>query len=346
MTCVGWPRWVGDFSPRGNERFGDPKGNGALTVAVVNNMPDRALQATERQFCALLSAASAGGAFHLKFYSLPAVKRSDIVQAHIDSFYEDIETLDDDPPDGLIMTGANPTAGSLDDEAFWPQMADVINLCHDKDVPGIWSCLAAHAAVLEIDGIQRRHLTRKLSGIFDCRITNGKHQLFHRMPTRWPVPHSRYHGLQRADLERKGYDIVSGSSEVGVDMFIKRYSCIQVFLQGHPEYNVKSLAEEFRRDTVHALRNPGQSLPVPPSGLYPRADAKLSRELRAAFERRNEEEVYACLDGMLGRVAPRKTWADNAQTLFENWLAYVETRKHRVHAILETHAPGPSWDSV
>ena len=336
MTKAGWPEWFGDVSVTGRDRFAHTKDRGALTIAVVNNMPDKVLQATERQFCNLLSAASVGSIVRVKFYSLPTIARSEIVRAHIDSCYEDIESLDDDPPDGIIMTGTNPSAASLVDEDFWPQMAHVINLCHDKEVPGIWSCLAAHAAVLEIDGVQRQRLGGKLSGIFDCRIDTGKHQLFHRMPARWPVPHSRLHGLRRAELERKGYDIVSSSSKVGVDIFIKRYACVQLFLQGHPEYDVNSLAEEFRRDAVLALRDRSGSLPELPVGLYPRANPQMARDLRAAWRMRDQEQAKACLEGVLGRVVPRKTWADHARTLFQNWLSYVDSRKHRVQAMQET----------
>jgi len=43
----------------------------AIEIALVNNMPDAALDATERQFRALLSAAAGGRDVRLTVYSRP-----------------------------------------------------------------------------------------------------------------------------------------------------------------------------------------------------------------------------------------------------------------------------------
>jgi homoserine O-succinyltransferase len=302
---------------------------GSLTIAIINNMPDAALQATERQFCMLLEAASTGLLVHLKFYSLPGLGRSEIARAHIDAFYEDFRSLAHDPPDGLIMTGAAPHTACLKDEAFWSPMAEVINHCHDTGIPGIWSCLAAHAAALEIDGIPRVRLPQKLFGTFECRIEKAKHQLFHRMPDRWVVPHSRFNTLRTVDLERSGYDIISASSKTGADIFIKRYPCVQVFLQGHPEYGAASLAGEFRRDVISAFTGRLTSIPNLPANLKPRLRHVMTRKLQSAVAHGNEADVQACVDTILSHSEPRQSWAPHVQKLFENWLAYVDAHKMR-----------------
>ncbi len=61
--------------------FGDPgrareQSSEALTIGIVNNMPDAALVSTERQLFDLLLAA-ANTPIHLKFYALPTVARSE-----------------------------------------------------------------------------------------------------------------------------------------------------------------------------------------------------------------------------------------------------------------------------
>ena len=48
-----------------------------LTIGLVNNMPDAALQATERQFVALLGAAADGLTVRLARYALPGIPRTD-----------------------------------------------------------------------------------------------------------------------------------------------------------------------------------------------------------------------------------------------------------------------------
>jgi homoserine O-succinyltransferase len=330
MTGDGLPRRLSDVTPRNKaDLLLRGKAPGSLTIAVINNMPDAALQATERQFCTLLDAASTGMLVHLKFYSLPGVGRSEIAKAHIDTFYEDLCSLAHDPPDGLIMTGAEPHAACLKDEAFWLPMADVINYCHDAGVPGIWSCLAAHAAVLEIDGIPRVRLPQKLFGTFECRIARAKHQLFHRMPDRWFVPHSRFNTLRSVDLERNGYDIVSASSKTGADIFIKRYHCLQVFLQGHPEYDLTSLGGEFRRDILRAFTGQRPSIPDLPTNLKPRFRHLMTRKLQSAVTQGNEVEMQACLETILSHVQPDQPWVLHTRKLFENWLTYVDARKRR-----------------
>ena len=48
-----------------------------ITIGLVNNMPDGALQATERQFVGLLGAAAGPTRVHLRSYALLDVPRSD-----------------------------------------------------------------------------------------------------------------------------------------------------------------------------------------------------------------------------------------------------------------------------
>src|SRR5271165_932147 len=84
-----------------------------LVIGLVNNMPNLALRATERQFCALLSAASHDFVIRLKLFSLPEIPRSDATLAHIDRYYDHISELKEDPPDGLIVTGTEPRARHL-----------------------------------------------------------------------------------------------------------------------------------------------------------------------------------------------------------------------------------------
>jgi homoserine O-succinyltransferase len=334
MTSGALSSLLQDFSPRWSSQVNHAWSQKPMTIAVINSMPDAALRATERQYCSLLGAASSGLTVKLKFYSLPGVRRSAAAQAHIDAYYEDFRGLDDDPPDGLIITGTEPTTSCLKDESFWPSMAHVINLSHDCGIPAIFSCLAAHAAVLEIDGIPRVRLPKKLSGAFECRVETGKHHIFHRLPEKWMVPHSRLNGLRRVDLERNGYEVVSGSAEIGVDVFIKRCECIQVFLQGHPEYDIGTLAAEYRRDVLRALRGQQAQIPDLPRGLGDRSSRLVGHSIARAVRARDEQAVLGGLEVITRSLQPRLSWAENARRLYENWLTYVDARKQRQHAAL------------
>jgi homoserine O-succinyltransferase len=55
----------------------------------------------------------------------------------------------------------------------------------------IWSCLAAHAAVLHLDCVERVPLREKCVGIFDCDKL-ADHPLTANLPPRLAIPHSRW----------------------------------------------------------------------------------------------------------------------------------------------------------
>src|SRR5260370_29657326 len=97
-----------------------------IVVGLVNNMPDAALQATERQFCDLLSEASQGLLILVRFFSIPELRRSDAGQAYVRQRYEDISEMLADRLDGLIVTGAEPHASVLSDEPYWPAMTKIV----------------------------------------------------------------------------------------------------------------------------------------------------------------------------------------------------------------------------
>ncbi|HXW41096.1 MAG TPA: homoserine O-succinyltransferase, partial [Xanthobacteraceae bacterium] len=78
-----------------------------ITIGLVNNMPDAALQATERQFVDLIRAATPNAVVLLKLFAIPELRRGDARYA-LDERYRDIAELWDTPLDGLIVTGAEP----------------------------------------------------------------------------------------------------------------------------------------------------------------------------------------------------------------------------------------------
>src|SRR3954469_6276504 len=81
-----------------------------LTIGLVNNMPDAALQATERQFMRLLRQAAGNVRIDLHCFSLPSLPRSRTAQWRVDRQYTDIADLGRMKFDGLIVTGAEPNA--------------------------------------------------------------------------------------------------------------------------------------------------------------------------------------------------------------------------------------------
>ncbi|MBV9811545.1 MAG: homoserine O-succinyltransferase, partial [Acetobacteraceae bacterium] len=189
-----------------------------IVVGLVNNMSDAGLRAAERHVCTLLAAASRDFVVRLKLFSFPHIERSGPAREHIDRYYEDIAELERDPPDGLIVTGAEPRSPGIVGEPHWPALSRLADLVRDASMPAIWSCLAAHAAVMRWDGIERVALGPKLSGVYECSIDSAAHEIMRGTPDRWRVPHSRFFGLPDEALVARGHRIVSWSPEGGADI--------------------------------------------------------------------------------------------------------------------------------
>ena len=304
--------------------------NDALVIGLVNNMPDGALCATERQFCDLLSAASEKFPTRLRLFSLTGVPRAAEAQAHIRQYYENISELWTCPVDGVIITGTEPRAASLTDEPYWPALTEFTDWAEDCRVSCVWSCLAAHAAVLYADGICRRPMAEKLSGVFEC-VKAADHPIVAGAPSGWRVPHSRHNDLPEEALISNGYRIISHSPEVGADIFIKERGSLSIFLQGHPEYDADTLFREYRRDVRRFLANERESYPKIPWGYF---DDRTAAAF-AAFEERAKRDRYSDPPLAFPQVEEKFAcaWRGHAVRLYRNWLSYLaEQRRRHAHA--------------
>lgn len=294
-----------------------------LTIGLVNNMPDSALQATERQFKALLKVAGESRIVDLRYFSLPSVKRSWAAQSRIGRFYTKIADLDRLRLDGLIVTGTEPRAASLAAEPYWQEFTELIDWANNNTRSTIWSCLAAHAAVLHLDGVERHLLGEKCSGVFDCSRT-ADHWLTRDVS--WPVKisHSRLNEVKGGDLAARGYRVLTESREAGVDIFAKKLRSHFVFFQGHPEYDPISLQREYRRDVGRYLAGERSDYPAIPFGYFDsETEQRLARfQERALINRRPAQIVK------LPRLTVRRDIATvtAAQVIFRNWLRYLADR--------------------
>ena len=91
----------------------------SIHIGLINNMPDGALEATERQFLKLLESAAGTVDVHLSLYALPEVPRTEVGRRLISRHYTGIENLWDTELDGLIVTGTEPKTSNLKEEPYW-----------------------------------------------------------------------------------------------------------------------------------------------------------------------------------------------------------------------------------
>jgi len=313
------------------DRGSDPRiakaAAGCVEIGLVNNMPDSALEATERQFIALLEAASGEARVRLRFFSLPGIPRSERGQRHVDKFYRGLRELPDSGLDALIVTGTEPRASSLRTEPYWHWLAELIDWAGANTVSTVWSCLAAHAAVLHLDRIARHPLPDKCFGVFDC-VVAGDHPLTAGLD-RVPVPHSRWNELREDELRSCGYDVLTRAPQAGVDMFARQGRSLFVFLQGHPEYDALGLFGEYRRDFGRFLRGERDACPNLPLGYFDAAATERLAALRARALVDRREELLAELPVVALEQSLRARWRQAAERLYANWLTQVMALKGR-----------------
>ena len=235
-----------------------------LRVALVNNMPDGAFEETERQFRALLAGDDEEGV-EISCHSLAGVPRSPKIARLIRDYYGELGELWSSPPDVLVVTGAEPKHAELSDELYWPALEKLL-WWGRAFVPNVLvSCLTAHAALWAFDGLPRRLLLEKCSGVFPQAV-DSEHPLTSGIDM-LALPHSRFNEVPTKDLEEAGYRVLSRSGDAGWAVAVgEKDKCQLLLLQGHPEYAPLSLLREYRRDVRRYLTGEQGSYPHLPKG--------------------------------------------------------------------------------
>jgi homoserine O-succinyltransferase len=291
----------------------------SVAIGLINNMGDEALKSTERQFGSLVSEAAGDVDVSLRIFALKSTRRSSRALDYINARYEPASAAMDGDLDGLIITGAQPQADRLTDEPYWEELAELIDWAKLHTTSTILSCLAAHAGVLHLDGVERRPLPEKCTGVF-ASAAETTHPLVGKQGRMRRVPHSRYNGLLRSELEQAGYVILTSSPGCGVDSFVKSFGSQFVFLQGHPEYDANSLAREYRRDMDRYLRGETEMKPVMPRGYF---GAEAETELRAMDRSAHGDRRPAQIEdiSVIDALAPAEpAWREAAIAFYRSWL--------------------------
>jgi homoserine O-succinyltransferase len=299
-----------------------------LHIGLVNNMPDSSLEATERQFQTLLCEAAEGMTVRLSLLALPEVPRSDKARQRISATYTSLSALWDRHLDGPIVTGAEPVAANLNEEPFWTSLTQLMDWAGYNTYSSVWSCLAAHAAVLAMDGIRRRPIPDKLFGVFDC-VKVSDHPLTAGVPSHFRTPHSRWNNVCEDALAGCGYRLLSRLKAGGADTFVKqRNNSLFVFFQGHPEYEAVSLSLEYRRDIRRYLGRERETYPSMPQGYYDEDAITALTNLRTRALADRRQETFA--DFPPANV--RCSWRGEAVRWYRNWLQHLSEEKHKRQA--------------
>jgi homoserine O-succinyltransferase/O-acetyltransferase len=300
---------------------------GHIRIALINNMPDPALEDTELQFYDLLESAAGDIPVSLKLYSLPGLPHGDSGTQHLSKFYFDIEDLLNSRFDGVIVTGTEPRQPNLREEPYWTALTEVLDWAERNSASAVLSCLAAHAGVLHSDGIPRHRLADKQFGVFDYKKV-ANHALTQGVGDTMPIPHSRWNEVREEALASCGYEVLTQSVDAGVDLFVKKKKdSLFVHFQGHPEYGAHTLLKEYRRDIKRFVRAERETYPTMPHGYFDAPTTRLLSTFQKKATMNRHEKVLADFpeDTISGAVSGN--WQASGATIYRNWLRYLQAPK-------------------
>jgi homoserine O-succinyltransferase/O-acetyltransferase len=314
------------FDPRST--LGNAAGEkDVLRIALVNNMPDAALEDTELQFFELLGTAAGDASLSLKLFSLPSLPRTDLGQRHLTNFYSGIDDLLGNRFDGAIITGTEPRRPNLREEPYWAELLQVLGWAEKNTTSTVLSCLAAHAGVLASEDIPRSPLGDKQFGVFEYKKV-APHPLINGIEDSMCMPHSRWNEVKADALAAAGYQVLTQSADAGVDLFVKQMrQSMFVHFQGHPEYGTRTLLKEYRRDIKIFLRRERETYPSMPHGYFDAAASQLLADFREKAIADRCEEILRDFPEASVAATLQSSWQASASTVYKNWLQYLRSAK-------------------
>ncbi|OIO68900.1 MAG: homoserine O-succinyltransferase [Zetaproteobacteria bacterium CG12_big_fil_rev_8_21_14_0_65_55_1124] len=296
-----------------------------LHVGLLNMMPDAALTATEMQFMRLVGSCNQIAQFFVHPFTIPALPRGAESQAYIDHYYKSFDDIRAMGLDALIVTGANVSNPSLDQEPFWEPLREVMEWADGHVTSVLCSCLATHALVKQLYHIERElRPAGKLWGVYSHHVVHKEHPLLRDINTRFDVPHSRFNAVHRESLEQAGLTILIESEEAGVHMAVSPDQFGIVYFQGHPEYDTNSLLKEYKREVKRFFADERDDYPPYPEHYFNDDAAAIAARFQQAVLTAKqagkampafpEEHLEPLLDN---------TWRDTAKGIVNNWLGMV-----------------------
>lgn len=177
--------------------------------------------------------------------------------SHIAKFYAPFSTVEGQKFDGVIVTGVNAKERDVTREPIWPEVNRILEWTKSNATSSLFLCWGAHAALRHFHDVDRHRSEEKTHGVFEHHTVKDTTGLLAGFSDRYPMPVSRWHEIRHQDLVMcPSLEIASVSKEAGVGIVIeseaygdgKRRFPHRFYLLTHPEYDTRTLKEEYERD--------------------------------------------------------------------------------------------------
>ena len=257
-----------------------------LKIVILNLMPIKIT--TETDLIRLLS--NSPLQIEVSFMKLKSHTSKNTPIEHMKAFYRDFECMRNEKFDGMIITGAPVEHLEFEDVNYWDEIQDIFNWTRTHVTSTLYICWAAQAGLYYHYGVRKELLDEKIFGIFQHHTIHRKTPLIRGFDDVFNAPHSRHSQIVREDVEKNPeLTILADSEEAGPFIIIAKEGR-QIFVTGHPEYDVLTLDGEYKRDLAKGMDN------VPFPNRYYKDDKP--------------------------ELGPVKSWRCHANTLYTNWLNY------------------------
>jgi homoserine O-succinyltransferase len=256
-----------------------------LNILILNLMPQK--QKTETHLLRLLGNTALQVNITLLHTATHTSKNTP--QSHLKAFYSTFDQVKTRKFDGLIITGAPVEHLEFEDVDYWEELQAIMNWSTTNITSTMHICWGAQAGLYHHFGVPKHRLDSKLFGVFSHKILKENVTLLRGFDEEFLVPHSRYTETRFEDVAKVAeLEVLSASDEAGV-YIVATKDGRQIFITGHPEYEARTLDEEYRRDLARGLDI------QPPRHYYPGDDPN---------------------------KPPVNRWRSHAHLLFANWLNY------------------------
>ncbi|MCI9292176.1 MAG: homoserine O-succinyltransferase [Erysipelotrichaceae bacterium] len=257
-----------------------------LTVAILNLMPKKI--ETETQILRLISKSPLQ--VDIDFMMISSHKSKNTSEDHLVKFYDDFSLFKNKYYDALIITGAPVEHLPFEEVDYWKELCEIMDWSRHHVFSVLHICWGAQAGLYYHYGIQKHLLKEKMFGVFPQRLCDEYNFLTNGFDEIHMTPHSRHTGIdEKALADVKELSVLSESFVSGTNICARK-DFRQIFILGHLEYGVETLAQEYFRD-----KEAGKPIHIP-CNYFPDDDP--------------------CKEPIL-------TWRSHANLLYRNWLNYV-----------------------
>jgi len=256
-----------------------------LKIVILNLMPLKI--ATETDLLRLLS--NTPLQLEIDFLQIEGHVTKNTSKDHLDAFYQTFSQIRKKKFDGMIITGAPVEHLPFEEVDYWGEICEIFDWAHKHVTSTMFICWASQAGLYHHYGIPKYPLGNKKFGVFDHTVKDKKLPLFRGFDDVYRAPHSRHTELKSKDFAHvPEVQILSESAKAGLYMAMAENGR-QIFITGHPEYSLRTLDREFKRDLE-------KGLPIDIPENY--------------YNHNNPAE------------RPILSWRSHANLLFSNWLNY------------------------